>query len=242
VLFRSYNNARDAVSLTPRRQVEPLLLPDQFMNLPRLTAYIKFPDGFPAAPVSLIPRSRDRIAEGFIPREKPSSKSAKGTSTASAEKRKARPETDGEHPATNDDGAGKPVDPKQLKLNLAGRDSPLVEARNHQQADSREQLQAWHQAGAARSRADGNAVVAASATLPPSAVQTGDSSLVEAGKKDLAEAGSASDQNPDKALPPAQERSRESERQPIKPAEKDLREGAVRDPPAKDLGEFEPDM
>jgi hypothetical protein len=237
-----YNNARDAVSLTPRRQVEPLLLPDQFMNLPRLSAYIKFPDGFPAAPVSLIPRSRDRIAEGFIPREKPSSKSAKGTSTASAKKRKARPKTDGEHPASNDDGAGKPVDPKQLNLSLSGPDSPVAEARDHQQADSREQLEAWRQAGEARSRADGNAVVAASATLPPSAVQTSDSSLVEAGKKDLAEAGSASDQNPDKALPPAQERSRESERRPIKPAEKDLREGAVSDPSAKDLGEFEPDM
>ena len=46
-----YNNARDAVSLTPRRQIEPLLLPDQLMNLPRLQGYIKFPDGFPAAPI-----------------------------------------------------------------------------------------------------------------------------------------------------------------------------------------------
>jgi hypothetical protein len=212
------------------------------MNLPRLSAYIKFPDGFPAAPVSLIPRSRDRIAEGFIPREKPSSKSAKGTSTASANKRKARPKTDGEHPASNDDGAGKPVDPKQLKLNLAGRDSPLDEAQDQRQADSREQLKAWRQAGEVRSRAGGDAAVDASATLPPSAVQTGDHFPVEAGKKDPAEAGSASDQNSDKALPPAQERSRESEGQPIRPAEKDLREGAVSDPPAKDLGEFEPDM
>lgn len=66
-----YNNARDAVSLTPRRQVEPLLMPDQFMNLPRLSAYLKFPDGFPAAPVTLIPRPRERIAEGFIPRDAP---------------------------------------------------------------------------------------------------------------------------------------------------------------------------
>ena len=44
-----YNNARDAVSLTPRRQVVPLLLPDEFMELPSLTGFIKFPDGFPAA-------------------------------------------------------------------------------------------------------------------------------------------------------------------------------------------------
>jgi hypothetical protein len=32
-----YNNARDAVSLTPRKHIEPLLLPDQLMNLPRLS-------------------------------------------------------------------------------------------------------------------------------------------------------------------------------------------------------------
>src|SRR3546814_5956434 len=61
-----YNNARDAVSLTPRRQIEPLLLPDQFMNLPTLSGYIKFPDEFPAAPVTLVPRRWPRMAEGFI--------------------------------------------------------------------------------------------------------------------------------------------------------------------------------
>ena len=63
-----YNNARDAVSLTPRRQIEPLLLPDQFMNLPRLNGYIKFPDSFPAAPVKLVPQSWPSLAEGFIAR------------------------------------------------------------------------------------------------------------------------------------------------------------------------------
>ncbi|WP_417322396.1 type IV secretion system DNA-binding domain-containing protein [Erythrobacter aureus] len=64
-----YNNARDAVSLTPRRQVVPLLLPDEFMGLPSLAGYIKFPDGFPAAPVTLVPRDWPRIAEGFIERD-----------------------------------------------------------------------------------------------------------------------------------------------------------------------------
>ncbi|WP_431470123.1 type IV secretion system DNA-binding domain-containing protein [Sphingosinithalassobacter sp. LHW66-3] len=67
-----YNNARDAVSLTPRRQVVPLLLPDEFMELPSLTGFIKFPDGFPAAPVTLLPCDRPRLAEGFIARELPS--------------------------------------------------------------------------------------------------------------------------------------------------------------------------
>lgn len=63
-----YNNARDAVSLTPRRQIEPLLLPDQLMNLPRLQGYLKFPDGFPAAPVRLDIRDYPRIADAFVPR------------------------------------------------------------------------------------------------------------------------------------------------------------------------------
>jgi type IV conjugative transfer system coupling protein TraD len=67
-----YNNARDAVSLTPRRQVVPLLLPDEFMELPSLSGFIKFPDGFPAAPVTLVPRDWPRVAEGFIARELPS--------------------------------------------------------------------------------------------------------------------------------------------------------------------------
>ena len=31
-------------------------------------------------------------------------------------------------------------------------------------------------------------------------------------------------------------------RQPLTPVEKDLREGAIADPPEKDFGEFEPDM
>ena len=84
-----YNNARDAVSLTPRRQVVPLLLPDEFMGLPSLEGFIKFPDGFPAAPVSLQPRDWPRRVEGFIPYE-----DAKGpTSKAKAETLKEDEET-----------------------------------------------------------------------------------------------------------------------------------------------------
>ena len=66
-----YNNARDAVSLTPRRQVVPLLLPDEFMGLPSLEGYIKFPDGFPAAPITLRPCDWSRVAERFVARNDP---------------------------------------------------------------------------------------------------------------------------------------------------------------------------
>ncbi|WP_447953560.1 type IV secretion system DNA-binding domain-containing protein [Sphingopyxis chilensis] len=119
-----YNNARDAVSLTPRKHIEPLLLPDQLMNLPRLSGYIKFPDGFPAAPVKLKPVTRPRVAETFIGRAKdrtsagvlpsqvpplPSATEAAAAGTG--------------HPSANDDGAGKPVVPKQGVLALEPRKS-----------------------------------------------------------------------------------------------------------------------
>ena len=64
-----YNSARDAVSLTARREIAPLLLPDEFMGLKSLEGYIKFPEGLPTAPVTLEPQDWPRVAEGFIPRE-----------------------------------------------------------------------------------------------------------------------------------------------------------------------------
>jgi hypothetical protein len=114
-----YNNARDAVSLTPRKHIEPLLLPDQLMNLPRLSGFIKFPDGFPAAPVRLRPIDRERIAHVFVGRAKDRApirqvegKSEGGETAANP------PANHSEHPSSNDDGAGKPVVPKQGNLPL----------------------------------------------------------------------------------------------------------------------------
>ncbi|PAX09065.1 type IV secretion system DNA-binding domain-containing protein [Sphingomonas lenta] len=82
-----YNNARDAVSLTPRRQIEPLLLPDQLMNLPRLQGYLKFPDGFPAAPIRLEYRAFPDRAEPFVPRlpVRPTAPDQRGTSASDTE-------------------------------------------------------------------------------------------------------------------------------------------------------------
>lgn len=63
-----YNNTRDASTLTPRKQVEPLVLPDDITNLPSLQGFIKFPDGFPAARILLEWKDYPEIAQGFIPR------------------------------------------------------------------------------------------------------------------------------------------------------------------------------
>lgn len=114
-----YNNARDAVSLTPRKNIEPLLLPDQLMNLPRLSGYLKFPDGFPAAPVKLTPVTRDRRAKSFIRRAEDRDDDA-GAAPAPASPNEPKPGSDDSaaHPSSNDDGAGKPVAPKQGELIL----------------------------------------------------------------------------------------------------------------------------
>ena len=111
-----YNNARDAVSLTPRRQVVPLLLPDEFMELPSLSGFIKFPDGFPAAPVTLTPREWPRVAEGFIARELPPRARVEHSSNSD------RPDTwgDAEQHAGSADEGGEP-------RRLARKDRPSAD-------------------------------------------------------------------------------------------------------------------
>lgn len=63
-----FNNARDAVSLTRRTTIKPLRMPDELMNMKSLEGYIKFPEDFPAAPVSLRPVNRPKVADAFIVR------------------------------------------------------------------------------------------------------------------------------------------------------------------------------
>jgi type IV conjugative transfer system coupling protein TraD len=117
-----YNNARDAVSLTPRKHIEPLLLPDQLMNLARLSGYIKFPDGFPAAPIKLAPVTRPKRAETFIGRAKDRPSRERSQPAASSQSIRAESSSGAaEHPSSNDDGAGKPVVPKQGTLALEHR-------------------------------------------------------------------------------------------------------------------------
>lgn len=63
-----YNNTRDASTLTPRKQVEPLVIADDITNLPSLHGFIKFPDGFPAARILLEWKDYPAVAEGHVPR------------------------------------------------------------------------------------------------------------------------------------------------------------------------------
>lgn len=63
-----YNNTRDASTLTPRKQVEPLVIPDDITNLPSMHGFVKFPDGFPAARIQLKWEHYATLAPGFVKR------------------------------------------------------------------------------------------------------------------------------------------------------------------------------
>lgn len=63
-----YSNVRDAVTLTNKRQLEPLVLPDDISKLPDLSGWLVFPQGFPAARIKLEITRWPRLAPGFIQR------------------------------------------------------------------------------------------------------------------------------------------------------------------------------
>lgn len=60
-----YNNSRDASTITPRKQIEELVMAEDIKDLPSLHGFIKFPDGFPAARIKLTWRDYPEVAEGF---------------------------------------------------------------------------------------------------------------------------------------------------------------------------------
>lgn len=63
-----YANVRDAVTLTNKRQLEPLVLPDDIAKLPDLKGWLVYPQGFPAAQVKLRIRNWPRVAHAFVQR------------------------------------------------------------------------------------------------------------------------------------------------------------------------------
>lgn len=242
-----YNNARDAVSLTPRRQIEPLLLPDQFMNLPRLSGYLKFPDGFPAAPVTLVPRRWPRMAEGFIARapEPRPEQQAQGEddmlSVSSLHPTSAA--ADGA-PAANDDGAGKPVVPEQLKLDLRRTSGAPAEAGHlgEEQFSGRpaQVLRAAPQQGEVGTSPEQLVESGAAVTLPPAPLLSGRSEASDEAQPSPDERASRRGNQPassdPKAIPAVRPQESSS---PRERAERDLLEGGV-ESGAQDF--YEPDL
>lgn len=122
-----YNNARDAVSLTPRRQVVPLLLPDELMRLKNLHGFIKFPEGFPAAPVVLQPRNWPRVAESFIAREIPNTPTKAASASGEAG---TTSEPTGPSETSDNDG-----DPRRMKDKHEPSTRPEKRPRKDQQKE-----------------------------------------------------------------------------------------------------------
>jgi type IV conjugative transfer system coupling protein TraD len=60
---------RDGSTVTPTTKVEPLVLPDDLMNLPSLSGYVKFAEGFPAARIAYPFRDWPVRSPGFIRRQ-----------------------------------------------------------------------------------------------------------------------------------------------------------------------------
>lgn len=63
------SSTRDAATITPRKAIEPLVIPDDITNLRSMTGFVKFPEGFPAALVELKYVDYPRVAPPYIDTE-----------------------------------------------------------------------------------------------------------------------------------------------------------------------------
>lgn len=120
----SYGNnpLRDGATLTPRTQIEALVIPDTICDLPSLHGYVKFPDGFPAARVALKWVGYADVAPGFIGRAAaPQEPTDAANPLSKPLKGKAKPtDTDGTEPAIEREGPdGETTELTEVDLQLA---------------------------------------------------------------------------------------------------------------------------
>ena len=88
------NTIRDGVSLTPKRELRPLALASEIMQLPNLQGYLKFPGPLPAAGIKLGYVARPKAAERFVPRKRaPESVAEETTVSVVPPAEEAEPET-----------------------------------------------------------------------------------------------------------------------------------------------------
>ena len=105
------NTIRDGVSLTPKRELRPLALASEIMQLPALHGYLRFPGPLPVARIALDYVKRAKAAERFVPRREatePPSPAADETETDAG-----APESGPEAPAPTEAG---PPDPKPASV------------------------------------------------------------------------------------------------------------------------------
>ena len=64
----SYDTPQGGVTLSTRRDERPLVLPSEVSRLRNLSGYIKLPGDLPVARIRLTYKSRDRVADRFVPK------------------------------------------------------------------------------------------------------------------------------------------------------------------------------
>lgn len=64
-----FSNIRDAATITPRSEIQPLVIPDDIMKLPNLHGFVVYPQGFDAARIKLTYVHYPVIAAGYDLRE-----------------------------------------------------------------------------------------------------------------------------------------------------------------------------
>jgi type IV conjugative transfer system coupling protein TraD len=67
-LSYGYANVRDAVTLTNKRQTEPLVMPDEIMKMRDLDGWLVFPQDLPAGKITLRFKARPDISRPFVQR------------------------------------------------------------------------------------------------------------------------------------------------------------------------------
>jgi type IV conjugative transfer system coupling protein TraD len=122
------SSVRDAATLTQRRYLEPLVLPDEITDLPALHGIIKFPEGFPAARVELKIVDYPTVARGFVQRAVERSDEWTAPAPPPAAIGPAADGNDGATGGTGDGGAGPAVDLPEPGAAGAVGDQPKHEA------------------------------------------------------------------------------------------------------------------
>ena len=111
------NTIRDGVSLTPKRELRPLALASEIMQLPALHGYLRFPGPLPAARVALDYTSRDAVAERFVARRDAPAAPAEPDAPAKARDVPALgpPKPSAADPAAHAESGGVPGEPEWLR-------------------------------------------------------------------------------------------------------------------------------
>jgi hypothetical protein len=111
----SYGNnpLRDGATITPKKEIAPLVIPDDITNLPSLHGFVKFPDGFPAARIELMWHAYPDVARGFEPR-KPLAAPQRDTSNPLANQTQTRAGGGGDGGGPEDQPVKEEIEPKRL--------------------------------------------------------------------------------------------------------------------------------